>query len=167
VHPAVAARPTRPVLLHLNELRTDKSIRNKHAAVVIHLSQKEVDVLTAGLKPQPGVSPLGSGLQIIPIPGQPGYVAFPRCMPDEVPVIDKDGNVRCVYSAFDDTTEPKTPIPETGCAWGIDARGCFACTGTCTGGTRCVRRLHLIEVGFFLSCRCPRRPPTVARPAIP
>jgi hypothetical protein len=149
VHPAVAERlalqeslwreeimPTRPVLLHLNELRTDKSIRSKRVA--IHLSQKELDALTAGLKPQPVVSPLGQGLQIIPIPGQAGYVAFPRCMPGEVPLIDKDGNVRC--------------IPETGCAWGIDASGSFACTGTCTGGTRCERRLHLIEAGFFLSC---------------
>ena len=138
--------PTRRVLLQLNELRTDTSIRDKRAAVAIQLSQVEVDALTTGLEPQPLLAPFGPGLQVIPIPGESGYIAFPRCMPDEVPLIDKDGNLRCVG---------------TGCAWGIDAKGRFACTGTCAGGIPCVRRLQLVEVGFFLSCLCPHRPPTV------
>jgi hypothetical protein len=126
--------------------------------ILIHFSKDEFERLTKGMKPQPGLAHQGSGLQVIPLPGQPGYVAFPVCGPDEVPVVDRHGGVHCVHSDFEDTTEPRTPIPGTGCSWTLDERARFVCTGTCQGGMRCARRFQLLPFGFFIGCRCPRRP---------
>ena len=151
---------TRAILVPARKFGTTKFTSG--TPVVIHFSQQEFETLTKGMKPRTGFDPLGPGLQIIPLPGQPGFVAFPVCGPDQVPVVDRQGRVRCVFSAFEDTTEPRTPIPGTGCAWTLDARGRFVCTGTCEGGIRCARRFQVTSAGFFfVGCRCPRPPATV------
>lgn len=160
--------PTQAILVPASKFGTSKFPRG--ATVLIYFSQQEFEGLTKGLKPETEVAPLGPGLQIIPIPGQPGFVAFPVCGPDEVPVVDRQGRVRCVPSDFPDpeapSDEPRTDVG-TGCSWTLDARGRFICTGTCKGGVRCGRRFELTTSGFFVfRCRCSRRPPGIVLPEI-
>ena len=149
--------PIRPALILASEFAKTKVERG--TPVLIYFTPEEFEKLTAGRKPVMGREPLGPGLHIIPIPGQPGFVGFPVCGPDQVPVVGPGGQVHCVYSEFEDTTEPRTEIPGTGCHWSLAPRTLFRCQGTCSGGRRCISRFQITSSGFFISCRCPIRVP--------
>lgn len=140
-----------------------KTKLEKGTPVLIYLSQNHFEGLVEGLKPMPSQDPPGCGIQIIPLPGQPGYVAIPICMPDEVPYVHRNGSIQCIPTDFgDDIGEGRTEVPGTGCVFSFSHVGNkwrATCTGTCTGRRKCIGPgIFSLDGGrFFLGCRCPRR----------
>ncbi len=155
----------RPKLVTIDEFRKiEKPVRR---SVAIFYTQQQLERAIKGLKPATSMSLVGPGLEIIPIPGGPGYLGFPVCGPDEVPVIGPNGQIRCVPTAFEDTTEPRERIwpEERACALTLSVGGALRCTGRCPGGGTCVRYFGLEGGGFKFRCRClVRIPVRVATP---
>jgi len=145
------------ILVSVDEFAKLKPDQRKKT-VLLHLTEEDFAQLTKGMKPETGFPPTGAGLQIIPLSAARGYIGILRCGLDEVPYPDPSGTWRCIGTPSDPTDPPPQLTPGTGCEWTI-TRGRFTCTGTCSGGVRCVGRLQLVSWGFFIGCRCPMRPP--------
>ena len=79
------ATETKPRVLTIDEFRKIK--RPARRSVAIFYTQQQLDRAIKGVKPTMHLPPAGPGLEIIPIPGGPGYLGFPICWPDERPVI--------------------------------------------------------------------------------
>ncbi len=143
----------RPKLVTIDEFR--KIGKPTRRSIVIFYTQQQLDRAIKGLKPAARMSLVGPGLKIHPIPGGSGYLGFPVFGPDEVPVIGPNGQIRCVPTAFEDTTEPsdQIPPPEKACALSLTVGGGLRCTGRCPGGT-CVRFFGLEGGGYMFRCRC-------------
>ena len=54
-------------------------------AVILYLSGKDLERLTEGVKPLPDKEVRGVGLEIVPLPGEQGFLGFPVCGPDDTP----------------------------------------------------------------------------------
>ena len=142
--------------------------------VLVHIDQTQYDGLVRGLKPQLGAPDHLSGLWIVPVPGRPGYVAFPICWPDEVPVIDKQGNMRCVPTDFGDKIPPPgvAPLPDP-CHLKLvvasNGRIRLTCEGRCARGRCRFRGIWNVRGGVLLGCTCQHfaAPPGVGGGTIP
>lgn len=143
-------------------LTVDEFIKHRRLGtqpVIIYYTQKQFERAIRGMKPVMADDLSGPGLYLFPMPGVPGYVAFPICGPHEVPVVRPDGSVYCVYSEFEDTEEaPPEEVPlKLGCSLTIGPYGIPRCAGKCPEGGKCRSSYSITSGGFLFRCGCPTR----------
>lgn len=146
----------RPRIITIEELSSLKKFSRE--SLIIYYTQRQFESAIKGLKPSAEISLHGPGLDIFPIPGGPGYLAFPICWPGEVLVFGPKGEARCVPSDYPDGPPPEFPKTR-GCSFRLGLGGRFGCRGRCASGHACIVHFGFERGRIMLRCVCPVQGP--------
>jgi len=146
-----------PMVVSMRELATARPAEDQ--AVILYLSGKDLERLTEGVKPLPDKEVRGVGLEIVPLPGEQGFLGFPVCGPDDTPVF-RGGTWQCVRTQIRPQPTDRAPSGPAPCGFSLK-NGVFGCTGICANNLACVAGQVKIRglnglVGMRLVCACPR-----------